>query len=1117
MPRASASCILLLAVFLSASVAPAQPPPGAQTVCPRAAFPPVLDGRLDDWQHLPQLLIAGPEQWQTAAAEFAEYGGPEDISAEVRLIWDNQALYLALQTQDDTFVRVRDAAEIDRGDSLVLSVADEEGANVNKFVVAWLKDGSLVWRVEPAAGAGNVRTIGRALSARAGERGGSLAIYELAIPWSELRPIRPIPGTRFTLVISACDDDDRGMEGCLEGSALVLLSAVGVTGLEVSAGPPPPPALRPAFRLPEVARFDKQCFTFQNQDLLTFGGQTDYARLPRAAWADSIALLQTSGLNTIGAVVPWCYHQPTPGEPDLARLEEFLELCNDTGLSVQLNLGPFAGEDWEAGAVPGWVLALPSAAEKKAAVEAWYQALLSLVSRHQLTAGGPVASVIISPLPGAGGSPADALRNLLAQLDRAQFDIPILTANVPAARDNTRQSLANILDTVSFYTPPAPAEMAARLLTLSQEENGPAVVSALPGDYRTSPAARRSLGLAKIALAHGAAAVTLSDFAPGLDPHRVRPPGHWTPAGIIAPSGVPTAGCAEARLLAGFLRDFGPQLARAMPAEGLVQADDPGVEAAARLTSREGFIFLWDEQEAGPHQVRLTYIEPGSGSIVNIPEAGAIYLPPGGAKILPLDVPLGRGSLRYTTSEIAGIQPMRERTLLMLYGDLNTPGEIAVHWPGPPLVLGDVVRQSWDPDTKTLVLDYYHADEDQYLLLDELEIVILSRARAAFATAIAGENTAVALSPGARVKSGALDSTGLRAVLECPPGVVHVTAALPRRPSAITVDGKPVEFTFTPPAQILTFDLTTESFAHGQRPSSIWDQLGRAIVGGPPKLHASFDRAWFMPDAQAPAGSWSPVEGLGPAPETLGLAAGSVALLRTRFSAAAPADMVVVGSTDPAIVTLNGRLVPALSGSAPERRADISGFLKPGENEIEILLHLLPRAAGRAGLVPPASRLPEVMVLAGNGQTVLDRWELHPGLRGEKAGWASSDIEARRWHLLRLGPWRAQGGEPAGVWGAAWYRIPFGLPRPEDWQIPYRLSLTLDGTALLYLNGVPFATCRGAGEYLLSLPSPPLRHGDNNLLAVAAYGLTPETGLHRLEIAADEGRMTRRRLLEIHF
>ena len=155
-----------------------------------------------------------------------------------------------------------------------------------------------------------------------------------------------------------------------------------------------------------------------------------------------------------------------------------------------------------------------------------------------------------------------------------------------------------------------------------------------------------------------------------------------------------------------------------------------------------------------------------------------------------------------------------------------------------------------------------------------------------------------------------------------------------------------MEFCFTSPARILTFDVATESFERGRRASSIWDQMGRAITGGPPKLSARFDRAWFMPDASAPPGSWAPVEGLGVSADVLGLAAGSVVRLRARYDAAGPADVVMVGSTDPSIVSVNDQVVPALSGSAAERRASVTDLLQAGENQIEILLHLVPRAPG---------------------------------------------------------------------------------------------------------------------------------------------------------------------------
>ncbi len=1112
--RVSASCNLLLVLLLGALAAVAQPVTGREGVCPRAAFPPVLDGRLNDWQPLPQLVMSDTTYWQGAAVEYAEYGGPDDMSAEVRLLWDSRSLYLAISARDDSFVRVGEADQIDRGDSLVLTFTDAGTADVNQFVVAWLRDGSLVWRAEPAGGAGSVKTITRALSAEPQDNGATVVTYELAIPWSELKPTRPIPGARLDLVISACDVDDQDLEGCLEASLPILMSAVGIAEPRVEVETPASPMLSPAFPLPAVARFDRKCFAFLDQPVIIFAGQVDYARLPREAWPDRLAQLESAGMNAVSITVPWSRCQPSPGEVNLTDLEEFLDLCKQMGLLAQVHVGPFAGEDWEAGAVPEWVLNTASRGDRAHAIVEWYDAVLPVVAQHQLTNDGPVATLILRPLPAAD---AALLEVMAARLNSAGIAVPVLSANAPAARDNTRRPLANLLDTLSFYAPPDPAELAAGLRALSQDENGPATVTALPGDYRTQTAARRSFDLAKVALANGAAAFTISDFAPGLDADRVRRPGDWTGLGIIDPAGGRTPGWAELRLLGAFLQHFGPALACAMPAEGVVQADDPQVQVAARLTNQESFIFLWDEQAAAAHQVRLTYIEPGVGAPMSIPQAGAIYLPSGGARVIPLDVPVGRGVLRYTTSEIAGVYPSGERTILVLYGDPDTPGEIALRWPGPPLVLGETIRQSWDADTKTLILDYYHGSDDQCLLVDELEILVLSRPRAAAAVAVTSDIGTVALTAGAHVHRASLDPGGVRVVLECPEGPLHGTAVLPGPPSAVAIDGEPVEFTFTSPARVLSFDIATQSFESGQRPASLWRQVGQSILGGPPKLHARFDRSWFMPDTEAPQAPWTQLQGIGAAPDALGLTAGSFIRLRTSFSAPAPADMVVLGSTDPAVVSINGRLVPELSGPAPEKHADVSELLSLGANEIDILLHLLPRAPGAAGLAAPARRLPEVMLTSPDGQIVLDNWELSHGLRGEAAGWADPGANTRLWHLLRFGPWRAQGAVPAKVWGAAWYRVPFGLPPPEDWQIAYRLRLTLDGTARLYLNGTPLATCHGAGEYALPLPAPPLERSADNVLAVAAYGLADDTGLHHLEITADKQRMTRRRVLDIRF
>ena len=1112
----SRTCLALLC--LAALCLATRHSAASELICPRVPAAPILDGRLDDWQPLPGAAVSSEEAWQNAAAAFAEYGGPQDLSAEIRIAWDNSALYLALDIRDDALVRARSASDIGtRGDSVVISLADAGAADPNQFAIVLLRRASLVWRTQPSARAGEIRTINRAVLSSPLEAGTRLT-YELALPWSELTPLRPLPGTEFTLTISVCDDDGAGLEGCLESPISVTLSAGGVTPIIPPVQPPPPAALPPTFSSPDVARFDRGCFTLHDRDVFLFAGEVDYARLPPAEWPARLALLKAAGLNTVSVVAPWPYHQLSSGRIDLARLRDFLDLCAQTGLWVQLDVGPYAGQSREAGGVPGWVLALASEQEERGAVQSWYRALLPLVAEYQLTAGGPVVALISRPLPNAGGAvDAQALHGALAVLQSASIEVPLLTANLPAARDNAQRPLANLLDTLSFYQPPAIPEMLQALQALAAAENGPPVISAVSLDCSSEQAARRSATSLRAALGQGVTSITLSNFAPGLNPAACRAPQQPCGNAIVDPAGVPSAAYAEARLLGRFLTHFGPRLARANPVRGLTSADDPDVQIATRLTADVGFIFLWDDQGRAAHHLRLTHTDPTTQAVITIPEAGSITLPPGGAKILVTGLPLDHGLLRYTTSEIAGLHQLGNRTLLILYGDPDTAGEIALQWPGPPLVVGDVLRQRWDSETSTLLLDYYHGQEDRYLLVDDLLIAILSRARAAQAVEIPGDSGAVTLSAGARVASASLDSSRLLAEVYCPAGLTRLTAALPAAPTSVTIDGQPAEFTLATPARVLTLDLSTTPFEQERRPTSVWNRLGSAVLGGPPKLSAEFDRAWFMPDQQAPQGAWRPVGSINRSPEALGLSTGGFARLRARFDPGASHLISLSGSTDPALVFVNDQFVPELSGAASQRRADVSALLVPGRNQIDIVLHILPRDYGLSGLRGLPKQLPEVALLTDDASRLLDEWEISGGLAGEAAGWQGPQLDLARWRLLRFGPWRAGGRDLAEADGVGWYRLPFGLPSPEAWNISYRMRVTLTGSAALYLNGAYLATCCGDGTYDLPLPAALVNGGEQNLLAAAVYGLSPNTGLEHIEVAADQDHMTRRRTVEVRF
>ena len=225
--------------------------------------------------------------------------------------------------------------------------------------------------------------------------------------------------------------------------------------------------------------------------------------------------------------------------------------------------GPYGDERHEYGGLPTWYFALDGAAQEKATGE-WLSAVLMLLKPFQVTSGGPVLTILTRAVPESSGWTGPAsLSHLMAEAHGAGLSVPMLTANAPAARDNSRQVLANLLDSISFYEPPSYPELGASLLSLRSEENGPPVISALPGRYTTERDARHSADLLRVALAQGAGGVMISDFAPGADGTETLSPGGALSPGVVETSDFPSAGYEELRLIGDFLNLCGSSLAHA--------------------------------------------------------------------------------------------------------------------------------------------------------------------------------------------------------------------------------------------------------------------------------------------------------------------------------------------------------------------------------------------------------------------------------------------------------------------------------------------------------------------------------------------------------------------------
>jgi hypothetical protein len=91
--------------------------------------------------------------------------------------------------------------------------------------------------------------------------------------------------------------------------------------------------------------------------------EAPYFRIPRDDWELMLARARQLGANTVATYVPWCWHEPRPGELDLEGrtdprrdLAGFVRLCARLGLRVILKPGPFVDAGLLGGGVPPWLL-----------------------------------------------------------------------------------------------------------------------------------------------------------------------------------------------------------------------------------------------------------------------------------------------------------------------------------------------------------------------------------------------------------------------------------------------------------------------------------------------------------------------------------------------------------------------------------------------------------------------------------------------------------------------------------------------------------------------------------------------------------------------------------------
>ncbi len=189
--------------------------------------------------------------------------------------------------------------------------------------------------------------------------------------------------------------------------------------------------------------YDDQGFMIDGRRIWLVGGQIDYARTPLDEWADRIQAAKIAGLNTIATSIPWCVHEPRPGQFDFEDgrdIRHFIKLVGQAGLYCIVRAGPYIGSGWDMGGLPHWLVGredmrfrAPSASFLEASGK-FITAVAEQISDLQITSvgeGGPLL-LLQNEAHWNCGDPAAAqayLGELARYFREAGFNVPTINAN----------------------------------------------------------------------------------------------------------------------------------------------------------------------------------------------------------------------------------------------------------------------------------------------------------------------------------------------------------------------------------------------------------------------------------------------------------------------------------------------------------------------------------------------------------------------------------------------------------------------------------------------------------------------------------------------------------------
>jgi len=198
-------------------------PVGGFVAVGKTAAPLKIDGVLDEaaWKKSPvQVLDRATQFWsiKRSGTPPRPWGGLDDLSAQIRYVWDDAFLYVAVTVRDNIAGPAITAdAALWRMDGLQFLVdpvrTGAQKPGKYEYSVGRGAKGIQAWCTLSADARNTAGSVGDLQVAIHNDQAGTGNVtYEVAIPWSRLAPFTPLAGNNlgFTLIVN--DDDGPGRD-----------------------------------------------------------------------------------------------------------------------------------------------------------------------------------------------------------------------------------------------------------------------------------------------------------------------------------------------------------------------------------------------------------------------------------------------------------------------------------------------------------------------------------------------------------------------------------------------------------------------------------------------------------------------------------------------------------------------------------------------------------------------------------------------------------------------------------------------------------------------------------------------------------------------------------------